>query len=58
MREVLSYVDACAAVYRHKWRPGDLVLWNNRALFHARLPYDESQPRTLRRTPLLDLVAA
>jgi len=58
VREVLSYVDACAAVYRHKWRPGDLVLWNNRALFHARLPYDESQPRTLRRTPLLDLVAA
>jgi alpha-ketoglutarate-dependent taurine dioxygenase len=58
VRDVLRYVDTCAAVYRHRWHPGDLVLWNNRTLFHARTPYDENMPRTLRRTPLLDLAAA
>ena len=34
-------------------QPGDLVLWNNRTLQHAREPFDNSQPRTLRRTALM-----
>ncbi len=40
-------------VYRHKWTPGDLVIWSNRTLQHARLPFDPSERRTLRRTPIL-----
>ena len=39
--------------YRHRWQKGDLVLWNNRTLQHARTPFDNSQSRTLRRTPLM-----
>jgi taurine dioxygenase len=39
--------------YRHKWQPRDLVLWNNRTLQHARTPFDNNVPRTLRRTPLM-----
>lgn len=39
--------------YRHCWQPGDLVLWNNKTLQHARTPFDNSQRRTLRRTPLM-----
>ena len=27
-------------VYRHRWRPGDLVLWDNRVLLHAATPFD------------------
>jgi taurine dioxygenase len=41
-----------AIQYRHHWQPGDLVLWNNRTLQHARTPFDETLPRTLRRTPI------
>ncbi len=41
-----------AIQYRHHWQAGDLVLWNNRTLQHARTPFDETQPRTLRRTPI------
>jgi alpha-ketoglutarate-dependent taurine dioxygenase len=55
--DVMGYVDRTTALYRHKWQPGDLILWNNRTLFHARTPFDESQPRTLRRTPLMDRAA-
>lgn len=39
--------------YTHKWRRGDLLLWNNKTLQHARTYFDNSQPRTLRRTPIV-----
>ena len=51
--QVRARINASPAIYRHKWRPHDLVLWNNRTLQHAREPFDNSQPRTLRRTALM-----
>jgi taurine dioxygenase len=36
-----------AFLYRHEWRTGDLVLWDNFTLIHAREPYDESRTRVL-----------
>ena len=53
MQEVRSYLYPEQITYRHKWQVKDLVLWDNRALMHARTPFDESQPRTLRRSPIL-----
>jgi len=40
-------------IYVHRWAVGDLLLWNNRTLQHARLPFDPGKARTLRRTPIL-----
>jgi len=39
-------------IYRHSWRPGDLVIWDNRCLLHkADRNYDMSlHPRVLHRT--------
>ena len=37
----------------HDWAAGDLLIWDNLMLQHARLPFDSSEPRTLRRTPIL-----
>ena len=34
-------------VYRHQWREGDLLVWDNRALLHRACPYDYSEPRVL-----------
>ena len=34
--ELLSYVYADDNVYEHKWKNGDLVIWDNLALQHAR----------------------
>ena len=36
-------------VYEHRWRVGDLVVWDNRCLVHARKDFDPSEPRLLRR---------
>ena len=42
-------------VYSHKWREGDLVIWDNRDTMHRGRPHDESQPRDLRRATTLDV---
>ncbi|MCC5886966.1 MAG: TauD/TfdA family dioxygenase [Gammaproteobacteria bacterium] len=34
-------------VFSHRWRPGDTLLWDNRALLHQARPYDYRQPRVL-----------
>ena len=36
--------------YVHRWRAGDMLIWDNRRLSHARLPFNDYEPRTLRRT--------
>jgi len=42
-------------VYSHKWRAGDLVIWDNRDTMHRGRPHDEMQPRDLRRATTLDV---
>jgi len=41
-------------LYRHRWREGDLLLWDNRLLHHGRGWYDNSQKRTIRRCAIAD----
>jgi taurine dioxygenase len=49
-----SLISDSRFTYRHKWRPGDFVFWDNVVLQHARTDFDPKKPRTLRRTPVLD----
>jgi taurine dioxygenase len=42
-------------VYRHDWRVGDLVLWDNVAVQHARGDVRPGDGRTLRRVPVGEL---
>ena len=32
-------------IYRHKWRPKDLVIWDNRCLLHRATPFDTARER-------------
>ncbi len=41
-------------VYRHEWRVGDLVIWDNRCTMHRGRPHDETKARDLRRATTLD----
>ena len=40
-------------VYEHRWRVGDLLMWDNRCVAHARRDFDPEQPRLMRRITVL-----
>jgi alpha-ketoglutarate-dependent 2,4-dichlorophenoxyacetate dioxygenase len=42
-------------VYSHKWRVGDLVIWDNRCTMHRGRPHDDTYPRDLRRATTLEV---
>jgi taurine dioxygenase len=48
LAELFTYLYADEAVYEHRWREGDLVVWDNLALQHARGTVGEGA-RTLQR---------
>jgi alpha-ketoglutarate-dependent taurine dioxygenase len=53
MDEARSYLYDEEIVYTHRWLPGDLIIWDNRRLQHARTPFDPTARRTLRRSPIM-----
>jgi putative 2-oxoglutarate oxygenase len=56
-RELVAYLQEFARqprfVYRHRWREGDAVLWDNRCAQHCATPFDEARyVRLMHRTTL------
>lgn len=39
-------------VYSHKWRQGDAVMWDNRAMLHRGRPWDYARERSMVRTTI------
>ncbi len=53
LHELLVHATAEQFQYRHRWQPGDLVMWDNRCLLHkANGDYDMAQTRYLYRVML------
>ena len=50
--EIWSHATADGISWRHHWRVGDLVLWDNRATMHRRDPFDATQRRVMHRTQI------
>jgi taurine dioxygenase len=51
--ELLAHATQPQYEYRHQWRPGDMVMWDNRCLLHkANGDYDMTQVRYLYRIML------
>ncbi len=38
--------------WRHDWRPGDLLIWNNLGVLHRRDPFDPNARRVMHRTQI------
>lgn len=51
--ELLAASEDPSLVYEHVWRPGDLVMWDNRCTIHARTDYPGTERRLLRRTTVV-----
>jgi taurine dioxygenase len=50
LNEIWAYATAPAIGFTHRWRVGDLVLWDNRCTMHRRDPFDASARRVMHRT--------
>ncbi len=48
--DLLAFACRPPRVYRHVWRPGDVVIWDKRCVLHRARPYDYGQARVLRHT--------
>jgi alpha-ketoglutarate-dependent 2,4-dichlorophenoxyacetate dioxygenase len=54
--ELTSIASAPERVYRHQWRVGDLVMWDNRCVMHRGTPYPEfDQARDMRSCRVADI---
>jgi alpha-ketoglutarate-dependent 2,4-dichlorophenoxyacetate dioxygenase len=54
--ELIEHATRPELVYRHSWRVGDLVIWDNRCTMHRATPFaDQTDRRELRRVTTLDL---
>ncbi|NJN82346.1 MAG: TauD/TfdA family dioxygenase [Caldilineaceae bacterium] len=51
--ELYAHATQPQFVWRHQWRPGDLIMWDNRCTMHRRDSFDDSQRRYMRRTQVL-----
>ena len=48
LKRLWEHMERPKYVYRHSWKLGDTVLWDNIGLQHARTPFDPSEKRALR----------
>lgn len=50
LNELFKYATSPDVIYRHTWRQGDLVMWDNRCLMHHATPYPDGYIRHMHRT--------
>jgi alpha-ketoglutarate-dependent 2,4-dichlorophenoxyacetate dioxygenase len=56
LRDLMEHATRPQFVYRHAWRVGDLVIWDNLATMHRGRPFDDTKHRReLRRVTTLDI---
>jgi taurine dioxygenase len=49
LNSLFDHIEQDQFIYAHHWRPGDLVLWDNRCTLHARTDFSDKERRLLRR---------
>ena len=52
LHELTEHATQREFVYRHQWRVGDLVMWDNRQTLHRARRFDRNEVRDVRRTTL------
>lgn len=47
VQDLIAQLTEPSAVYAHAWEPGDVIVWDERAVLHRGTPWPYDQPRTL-----------
>jgi alpha-ketoglutarate-dependent 2,4-dichlorophenoxyacetate dioxygenase len=50
--ELVDHITAPGHTYLHHWKPGDIVMWDNRCCLHRGRPWPDDQPRHIVRTTI------
>ena len=50
LSDLLEFACRPPRTYAHRWRPGDVVIWDNRCVLHRARPYDYREARVMRHT--------
>ena len=45
LKELIEFATDARFVYRHRWRLGDVVIWDNRCTLHRGTPYEDTRYR-------------
>ncbi len=57
--DLMEHATQPQFIYRHQWRTGDLVIWDNQATMHRARPFDDQRiKRDLRRVTTIGFEAA
>lgn len=52
IEELIAVTTAPGHTYLHRWQPGDIIMWDNRAILHRGRPWPGDQPRHVVRTTI------
>lgn len=52
LKALFDHIDGFGDDYVHAWQEGDLIVWDNRVLQHARNDFPPTERRALRRVPI------
>jgi alpha-ketoglutarate-dependent 2,4-dichlorophenoxyacetate dioxygenase len=50
--DLIADATAPGRTYEHRWRAGDVLMWDNRATLHRGRPWPVDQPRHMVRTTI------
>ena len=50
--ELTAHITQPNFIFEHRWRRGDIVLWDNCRVLHRREPFDPMVPRLMKRTTI------
>jgi taurine dioxygenase len=53
LEELLRFTENPDLIYEHRWRPGDLLMWDNLSSCHARTDFSSTERRLLKRCTLV-----
>lgn len=53
LEQLLEWATQPRFVLRHKWRRGDLVIWDNTGMLHRAIPFEPTSCRLMHRTTLV-----
>ncbi len=52
LAELTAITTAPGCTWLHRWQPGDVVMWDNRAILHRGRPWPDDKPRHMVRTTI------